>query len=91
VLVVSNIAYRKGTLVAGSLGTGGGDGGGAGAASRDGTLHFVTIFLALVMTAVAICGIVAKPKRKWARLSWPGGAILALYAAGAYLLYALGA
>jgi len=88
VLVVSDMAYRKGTLVAGALGAERATG---GPVLRDGTLHFVTISLALVMTAVAVCGIVVKPQRTWCRLSWPGAAILGIYIVGAYFLYALGA
>jgi len=88
VLVVSDMAYRKGTLVAGALGA---ERTAGGPVLRDGTLHFVTIFLALVMTTVAVCGIVVKPERTWCRLSWPGAVILGIYIVGAYFLYALGA
>lgn len=54
--------------------------------------HQVSAVTALMMTGIAVTGLMYRSQKKaWATLSWDGLALLVLYAVNAYLIYIFGA
>jgi len=74
ILAVDDLAYTPGPLLA-----------------HVSSSHLFSAIAALIMTGIGITGLIYRTEKKaWARMSWDGIALLALYLLNAYLLFTFG-
>lgn len=74
ILAIDDLAYWKGPLL-----------------SDVSSSHLFSAVTALMMTGIGITGLIYRAQKKaWARVSWDGAALLALYLLNAFLLFRLG-